>query len=162
MCWNTRTYSDSSCQRYQLVLCDVTVRIANSDIKDKTSLVDARKSIEREMERFKACEKEAKTKAFSKAGLGLQAKLDPEEKAKQESRDWLNDQVEALQIQVNKIAKVSSRWLGQLFDLISVKVMYLRMVLLYNWVLGRLMNAYLLVNYMPFQVLLRMIRIALA
>lgn len=70
--------------------------------------MDARKSIEREMERFKACEKEAKTKAFSKAGLGLQAKLDPEEKAKQEARDWLNDQVEALQIQVNNIGHVTN------------------------------------------------------
>lgn len=36
--------------------------------------MDARKLIEREMERFKICEKEAKTKAFSKEGLGLQPK----------------------------------------------------------------------------------------
>ena len=75
-------------------------RIANSDIKDKTSLVDARKAIEREMERFKVCEKEAKTKTYSKAGLGQAAKVDPEEKAKQDQRDWLNDQVEALKLQV--------------------------------------------------------------
>ena len=38
------------------------------------SLVDARKLIEREMERFKICEKETKTKAFSKEGLGQQPK----------------------------------------------------------------------------------------
>jgi len=36
--------------------------------------VDARKLIEREMERFKICEKETKTKAFSKEGLGQQPK----------------------------------------------------------------------------------------
>ena len=36
--------------------------------------MDARKLIEREMERFKICEKETKTKAFSKEGLGQQPK----------------------------------------------------------------------------------------
>ena len=36
--------------------------------------MDARKQIEREMERFKVCEKETKTKAFSKEGLGQQLK----------------------------------------------------------------------------------------
>ncbi|WZZ38565.1 hypothetical protein YC2023_034824 [Brassica napus] len=55
------------------------------------SLVDARKLIEREMERFKICEKETKTKAFSKEGLGQQPKTDPKEKAKSETRDWLNN-----------------------------------------------------------------------
>ncbi|KAL0709691.1 hypothetical protein Bca4012_016669 [Brassica carinata] len=55
--------------------------IQSSEIKDKKvsasyeqSLVDARKLIEREMERFKICEKETKTKAFSKEGLGQQPK----------------------------------------------------------------------------------------
>jgi CCR4-NOT transcriptional regulation complex NOT5 subunit len=32
--------------------------------------MDARKAIEREMERFKTCEKEAKMKQFSKMALG--------------------------------------------------------------------------------------------
>ena len=36
--------------------------------------MDSRKLIEREMERFKICEKETKTKAFSKEGLGQQPK----------------------------------------------------------------------------------------
>jgi CCR4-NOT transcriptional regulation complex NOT5 subunit len=36
--------------------------------------MDARKQIEREMERFKVCEKETKTKAFSKEGLVQQPK----------------------------------------------------------------------------------------
>lgn len=36
--------------------------------------MDARKLIEKEMERFKICEKETKTKAFSKEGLGQQPK----------------------------------------------------------------------------------------
>ena len=38
------------------------------------ALLDARKLIEKEMERFKVCEKETKTKAFSKEGLGQQPK----------------------------------------------------------------------------------------
>ncbi|MFS7899603.1 putative CCR4-Not complex component, Not domain, pectin lyase [Helianthus anomalus] len=46
------------------------------------ALMDARKLIEHEMERFKICEKETKTKAFSKEGLGQQPKTDPKEKAK--------------------------------------------------------------------------------
>ena len=36
--------------------------------------MDARKLIGREMERFKICEKETKTKAFSQEGLGQQPK----------------------------------------------------------------------------------------
>ncbi|KAE8774786.1 general negative regulator of transcription subunit 3 [Hordeum vulgare] len=54
------------------------------------ALMDARKQIEREMEQFKVCEKETKTKAFSKEGLGQLPKIDPREKAKAETRDRLN------------------------------------------------------------------------
>lgn len=75
--------------------------IQSSDIKDKKALLDARKLIEREMERFKVCEKETKTKAFSKEGLVQQPKTDPREKAKNESRDWLNTMVDELESQVN-------------------------------------------------------------
>ncbi|XP_010549612.1 PREDICTED: general negative regulator of transcription subunit 3 isoform X2 [Tarenaya hassleriana] len=82
--------------------------IQSSEIKDKKvsasyeqSLVDARKLIEREMERFKICEKETKTKAFSKEGLGQQPKTDPKEKAKAETRDWLNNVVSELESQID-------------------------------------------------------------
>ncbi|KAJ7976358.1 CCR4-NOT transcription complex subunit 3 [Quillaja saponaria] len=82
--------------------------IQSSEIKDKKvsasyeqALVDARKLIEREMERFKICEKETKTKAFSKEGLGQQPKTDPKEKAKSETRDWLNNVVSELELQVD-------------------------------------------------------------
>ncbi|XP_020201905.1 CCR4-NOT transcription complex subunit 3 isoform X2 [Cajanus cajan] len=90
--------------------------IQSSEIKDKKSaefkdkkvsasyeqaLVDARKLIEREMERFKICEKETKTKAFSKEGLGQQPKTDPREKAKSETRDWLNNVVGELESQID-------------------------------------------------------------
>ncbi|CAI0384669.1 unnamed protein product [Linum tenue] len=82
--------------------------IQSSEIKDKKvsasyeqALVDARKLIEREMERFKICEKETKTKAFSKEGLGQQPKTDPREKAKAETRDWLNNMVSELESQID-------------------------------------------------------------
>lgn len=75
--------------------------IQSSEIKDKKALLDARKLIEREMERFKICEKETKTKAFSKEGLGQQPKTDPREKAKAETRDWLNFMVSELESQID-------------------------------------------------------------
>ncbi|KAI4319688.1 hypothetical protein MLD38_033259 [Melastoma candidum] len=53
------------------------------------------------MEIFKICEKEAKTKAFSKEGLGQQPKTDPKEKAKSETRDWINNVVGELETQIN-------------------------------------------------------------
>lgn len=52
------------------------------------------------MERFKVCEKEMKTKAFSKEGLGQQAKLDPREKARNDMRDWINETVDKLTAEV--------------------------------------------------------------
>jgi CCR4-NOT transcription complex subunit 3 len=76
---------------------------ANNDIKDKTPLADARSNIERRMEKFKVCEKEAKTKAFSKEGLQAAAsRMDPKEKAKQEMRDWLNTTVDHLNTQIEE------------------------------------------------------------
>ncbi|KAL0949175.1 hypothetical protein HGRIS_009253 [Hohenbuehelia grisea] len=54
------------------------------------------------MEKFKACEKEMKTKAFSKEGLIQAAKLDPKEQEKEEATSWLQSQVEELQMQVEQ------------------------------------------------------------
>ena len=71
-------------------------RISNSDIKDKSQLLEARKAVERQMERFKVCEKETKTKAFSKEGLGQAAKLDPREKKRIELQDWISDRISKL------------------------------------------------------------------
>lgn len=52
------------------------------------------------MEKFKACEKEMKTKAFSKEGLIQATRLDPKEQEKEEATQWLQSQVEELQMQV--------------------------------------------------------------
>ncbi|GLI70979.1 hypothetical protein VaNZ11_016083 [Volvox africanus] len=66
--------------------------IAGADIKDKQPLIDARKSIERDMERFKACEKEAKAKGNAAGGPDR----DPKQRAKDEARDWINTVVDQL------------------------------------------------------------------
>lgn len=60
-----------------------------SEIKDKKALIDNRKMIEQEMEKFKAIEKELKTKAFSKEGLNQNPKIDPEELIKEELGSWI-------------------------------------------------------------------------
>ena len=59
----------------------------SSDIKDKGDLIKYRKLIESKMEAFKVCEKETKTKAYSKEGLAKAKELTPEEKADQEKTD---------------------------------------------------------------------------
>ncbi|THV05402.1 hypothetical protein K435DRAFT_712833 [Dendrothele bispora CBS 962.96] len=76
--------------------------VASNDIKDKSALLDNRKLIETQMEKFKACEKEMKTKAFSKEGLTQAAKLDPKEQEKEDAIQWLQSQVEELQMQVEQ------------------------------------------------------------
>lgn len=52
------------------------------------------------MERFKACEKEMKTKAFSKEGLSAGHRLDPREQLKQETVNFISAQVDELSRQV--------------------------------------------------------------
>ncbi|CAG8663052.1 12865_t:CDS:2, partial [Ambispora gerdemannii] len=74
--------------------------ISSNDIKDKRALLDNRKLIEQQMEKFKACEKEMKTKAYSKEGLLQLTKMDPKEKEKMETCEWLNNMVEQLGLQI--------------------------------------------------------------
>ncbi|KAL2889379.1 CCR4-NOT transcription complex [Ceratocystis lukuohia] len=76
---------------------------ASNDIKDKTPLLDHRKLIETQMEKFKAVEKAMKTKAYSKEGLSAAAKLDPKEKAKEEAGAFLREMVESLELQVEAL-----------------------------------------------------------
>ncbi|KAF9247142.1 Not1 N-terminal domain, CCR4-Not complex component-domain-containing protein [Melanogaster broomeanus] len=76
--------------------------VASNDIKDKSSLLDNRRLIETQMEKFKACEKEMKTKAFSKEGLTQSAKLDPKAQEKLEVTVWLQQCVEDLTLQVEQ------------------------------------------------------------
>ncbi|KAJ1732822.1 general negative regulator of transcription subunit 5 [Coemansia biformis] len=75
--------------------------IQNSEIKDKQDLLHHRKLIEKQMEKFKAIEKEMKTKAYSKEGLLQSTKLDPKEKEKLDLCNWLVDSVDTLSTQID-------------------------------------------------------------
>ena len=70
--------------------------IGSSDVKDKDNLIGTRKLIETKMEQFKICEKETKTKTYSKEGLARAERLSPEEQAKIETCEWLGDVVKSL------------------------------------------------------------------
>ncbi|KAF2020186.1 CCR4-NOT transcription complex [Aaosphaeria arxii CBS 175.79] len=84
-----------------------------SEIKDKKPLLDKRKLIETQMERFKAVEKEMKTKAYSKEGLQLASKMDPREKEKVDMVDFLSNMNEELERQVETIeAEVETLQVG--------------------------------------------------
>uniref|UniRef100_A0A7S1UQS1 CCR4-NOT transcription complex subunit 3 n=1 Tax=Grammatophora oceanica TaxID=210454 RepID=A0A7S1UQS1_9STRA len=71
--------------------------ISSNDVKDKDHLVHARKLIESKMEQFKICEKETKTKAYSKEGLAKAERLDPAEQAKRTTTKWIGEFVDKLQ-----------------------------------------------------------------
>lgn len=53
-----------------------------------------------QMERFKVVERETKTKAYSKEGLGAAQKLDPAQKEREEVSNWLANSIDALNLQV--------------------------------------------------------------
>ncbi|TPX12206.1 uncharacterized protein E0L32_007092 [Thyridium curvatum] len=76
---------------------------ASNDIKDKAPLLDHRRLIETQMEKFKAVEKAMKTKAYSKEGLSAAAKLDPKEQAKVECGEFLSSQVDELEQQIEAL-----------------------------------------------------------
>ena len=71
--------------------------IGSSEVKDKDNLLEARKLIETKMEQFKICEKETKTKTYSKEGLAREEKLDPAEQAKEDTVKWIGETIEKLQ-----------------------------------------------------------------
>ena len=74
---------------------------ASNDVKDKNPLLEARRRIEVEMERFKVIEKETKTKAFSKEGLAAaRVAKDPKEKAKDEAKEWMMNAIEEMNTQI--------------------------------------------------------------
>jgi len=76
--------------------------IGSSDIKDKSPLLEARRLIETKMEQFKICEKETKTKTYSKEGLARQDKLDPTEEAKLNTTNWLGEYIDKIHEQVEE------------------------------------------------------------
>ncbi|KAL4872353.1 hypothetical protein BDV12DRAFT_142466 [Aspergillus spectabilis] len=70
---------------------------SGNEVKDKGPLLEQRRAIETCMEQFKAVEKEMKTKAYSKEGLSAASRLDPKEKEKVETSEFLSNMVDELQ-----------------------------------------------------------------
>lgn len=62
--------------------------------------MEARKAIETQMEQFKQCEKETKTKAYSKEGLMVAQQKDD---AKDTCRTWISKCLDSLQQQHDKV-----------------------------------------------------------
>ena len=75
--------------------------VGNQGVKDKNLLLEAKRKIEQQMEAFKACEKETKTKTYSREGLEASNKLDPAEEEKAQMRDWVQDTQQKLVDQIN-------------------------------------------------------------
>ncbi|XP_063699727.1 CCR4-NOT transcription complex subunit 3 [Culicoides brevitarsis] len=73
--------------------------IASAEIKDKSALLENRRLIETQMERFKVVERATKTKAYSKEGLGAAQKLDPAQREKEDLCCWLTSSITSLQLQ---------------------------------------------------------------
>jgi CCR4-NOT transcription complex subunit 3 len=87
--------------------------LGSSEVKDKGQLTEARKIIESKMEQFKICEKDTKTKAYSKEGLARDARTDPKEIEREEKTIWLNDclnrlgdLVDSIDVDIEKIVSV--------------------------------------------------------
>lgn len=74
--------------------------LSSNDIKDKRALMDNRKLIEAQMERFKQVEKEMKTKAYSKEGLMQKERLDPKDQEKADACEFVTNAVDELSRQV--------------------------------------------------------------
>lgn len=75
------------------------------------------------MERFKVVERETKTKAYSKEGLGAAQKLDPAQKEKDEVTNWLANSIDALNLQVPVITLMAP-WMASSIDNIQVIACY--------------------------------------
>ncbi|KAB7493796.1 CCR4-NOT transcription complex subunit 3 [Armadillidium nasatum] len=76
--------------------------LQSGEIKDKTQLLENRKLIETQMERFKVVERETKTKAYSKEGLGAAQNKDPAQREREEVNKWLSESIDTLNIQVDQ------------------------------------------------------------
>lgn len=77
--------------------------LSSNDIKDKRALLENRKLIEAQMERFKQVEKEMKTKAFSKEGLMQKERLDPKDQEKVDACDFVTNAVDELSRQIETV-----------------------------------------------------------
>lgn len=71
------------------------------------------------MERFKVVERETKTKAYSKEGLGLAQKVDPAQREKEETGQWLTVR---MHFSFRPVSQVTEKDLGGHYrNILSVK-----------------------------------------
>ena len=77
--------------------------LTGGEVKDKKALESARRNIELKMEAFKVCERETKTKAFSKEGLAAGGKSDPADQAKAETAAWIKSAISDLGEQIESL-----------------------------------------------------------
>eukprot|EP01035_Chromulina_nebulosa_P019104 gene19104-24938_t len=105
-------------KKLQRLRDQVKTWLGSSEIKDKAPLQEARKVIETKMEQFKICEKDTKTKAYSKEGLARDSRNDPKDIEREEKRNWaneclekLNDIIDSIEADIEKISsgKVKSK-----------------------------------------------------
>ena len=80
---------------------DIMKWASSSEVKDKLPLQESRRKIEIEMEKFKAYERESKTKPFSYMGLQMGEKLDASDIKRQEKREEIEEFVATLQQQLD-------------------------------------------------------------
>ena len=66
-------------------------------------IANSNREMQKQMEKFKAVEKEMKTKAYSKEGLSAAQKLDPKEKEKLETCQFLTNMVDELDRQIETV-----------------------------------------------------------
>merc|ERR1712205_83717 len=76
--------------------------LGDKTVKEKNALLDFRKRIEVEMERFKEFERDAKTKTFSKEGLKKNDKVDPHEGERMKHRSWTQESIDKLKVQIDE------------------------------------------------------------
>lgn len=76
---------------------------ANAEIRNKDPLLDARRSVEERMEKFKELEREMKTKAYSREGLSKTGRLTAEEQAQEDCKAWVADRIEDIQAQLENV-----------------------------------------------------------
>ena len=81
---------------------------SSNEIKDKKPLLEARKNIEQQMERFKVIERETKQKPYSKDALGGSFKFDPLHKEQEDLREWL--QVVSFLQPLNSLPRFTSKY----------------------------------------------------
>lgn len=81
----------------------IKVWLSDKNIKDKHALGEARKRIEVEMERFQKCERDLKTKQYSKEGLSKSEKVDPHEGERLRHKAWIQECIEKQQVQIDEM-----------------------------------------------------------